>query len=162
MWKNSVERSMPQMTIRRMRITCWIPRATNTHSEYVLFIAFPLHNSCKNAPSCYLLCTLTVLLDLKSNDGITIHMMSFPTSDWTLNTPLTVKRMIQNTQCFKNYCRSIGNSAGPVDGTGDKYTASSFVICTSGQTIFWWLNQEGRDGRGMWHVWGSGEVHTGF
>ena len=24
-----------------MRITCWITKATNTHSEYVIFIAFP-------------------------------------------------------------------------------------------------------------------------
>ena len=30
------------MTIWRMRITCWIPKATDTHSEYVIFIAFPL------------------------------------------------------------------------------------------------------------------------
>jgi hypothetical protein len=27
--------------IRRMRIACWIPKATNTHSEYVTLIAFP-------------------------------------------------------------------------------------------------------------------------
>ena len=26
----------------RMRIACWINKATNTHSEYVIFIAFPL------------------------------------------------------------------------------------------------------------------------
>ena len=26
----------------RMRIACWIPKATNTHSEYVLLIDFPL------------------------------------------------------------------------------------------------------------------------
>ena len=26
----------------RMRITCWIPKATNTDSKYVMFIAFPL------------------------------------------------------------------------------------------------------------------------
>ena len=26
----------------RMRIACWIPKATNTDSEYVIFIAFPL------------------------------------------------------------------------------------------------------------------------
>jgi len=24
-----------------MRIACWIPKATDTHSEYVIFIAFP-------------------------------------------------------------------------------------------------------------------------
>jgi len=27
---------------RRMRIACWINKATNTHSEYVILIAFPL------------------------------------------------------------------------------------------------------------------------
>jgi len=30
-------------TIRRMRNECWIPQATNTHSEYVILIAFLLH-----------------------------------------------------------------------------------------------------------------------
>ena len=40
MWKNIVERGRPQMTIRRMRIACWIPKAA--HSQYVLLIALPL------------------------------------------------------------------------------------------------------------------------
>jgi hypothetical protein len=31
MWKISVERGRPQMKIWRMRIACWISRATNTH-----------------------------------------------------------------------------------------------------------------------------------
>jgi hypothetical protein len=30
------------MTIWRMRNACWITKATNTHSEYVIFIYFPL------------------------------------------------------------------------------------------------------------------------
>jgi len=30
------------MTIRRMRIACWIPKATNTHIEYAILTAFPL------------------------------------------------------------------------------------------------------------------------
>jgi hypothetical protein len=30
------------MTIWRMRIAAWIPKATNTHSEYVILIAFAL------------------------------------------------------------------------------------------------------------------------
>jgi len=29
-------------TIWRMRIACWILKATNTHSQYVILIAFPL------------------------------------------------------------------------------------------------------------------------
>jgi hypothetical protein len=27
--------------VRRMRLACWITKATDTHSEYVIFIAFP-------------------------------------------------------------------------------------------------------------------------
>jgi len=32
-WKNSLELDRPRMTIRLMRIACWIPKGTNTHSE---------------------------------------------------------------------------------------------------------------------------------
>ena len=42
MWKNVVKLDRPQMTIWHMHIACWIPKATNTHSEYVILIAFPL------------------------------------------------------------------------------------------------------------------------
>jgi len=28
--------------ILRMRFACWIPKATDPHSEYVIYIAFPL------------------------------------------------------------------------------------------------------------------------
>jgi len=41
-WKNTVQRDRPQMTIWRMRIACWISKATNTHSEYVILVVFPL------------------------------------------------------------------------------------------------------------------------
>ena len=40
MWEN-LERGAPQMAIRRMRIACWIPKATNTHPGCVIVIAFP-------------------------------------------------------------------------------------------------------------------------
>ena len=36
------ERCRPQMTTWRIRISCWIPKATETHSEYIIFIAFAL------------------------------------------------------------------------------------------------------------------------
>jgi hypothetical protein len=45
MWENIVERCRPQITIWRMRIACWIPKATNKHSEYVITIAFPPQKS---------------------------------------------------------------------------------------------------------------------
>jgi len=35
MWKN-------KMTIWRMLNACWIPKAKDTHSEYVVLFAFPL------------------------------------------------------------------------------------------------------------------------
>jgi len=42
MWKNIVEPDKSRMTAWRMRIACSIPKTTNTHSEYVMLIAFPL------------------------------------------------------------------------------------------------------------------------
>ena len=36
MLNNTVEPGRPQITTRRMRITCWIPKATVAHSEYVI------------------------------------------------------------------------------------------------------------------------------
>jgi hypothetical protein len=32
-WKNIVERGRAQMTIRRMCIACWIPKAPKTHTH---------------------------------------------------------------------------------------------------------------------------------
>jgi hypothetical protein len=37
-----VQPDRPQMTTWGARIACWILKATGKHSEYVLFIAFPL------------------------------------------------------------------------------------------------------------------------
>jgi hypothetical protein len=41
MWKNIVELDRPKKTIWCMRISRWVPEATNTCSEYVIVIAFP-------------------------------------------------------------------------------------------------------------------------
>ena len=42
MWKNIVVLGKPQITIWSMRIACWVPTATNTHSDNVTLISFPL------------------------------------------------------------------------------------------------------------------------
>jgi len=41
MWKSTVDPDRPQMTVWRMRTAFRIPKPTNTHSEYVILIAFP-------------------------------------------------------------------------------------------------------------------------
>jgi hypothetical protein len=41
-WKNIVEPDRPQMTIWCMYIVCSVPKATNTDSECVILIAFPV------------------------------------------------------------------------------------------------------------------------
>ena len=42
MWKTTVESGRPQMAIWRMRIACWKPYTTNTHSTTcgLIFMAF--------------------------------------------------------------------------------------------------------------------------
>ena len=55
MWKNTVERGRPQMTIWRMRIACLIPKATKTHTRYVILIAFHCNNGCTDVPQCYVI-----------------------------------------------------------------------------------------------------------
>ena len=42
MWKNTVQPSRPQKTIWPMRVTCWIPKATNTRSDYAVLTASAL------------------------------------------------------------------------------------------------------------------------
>jgi hypothetical protein len=51
--KNIVEPDRPQMTKWRMSITCLIPKATNTHSEYVILIAFPLQQQLLESTSTF-------------------------------------------------------------------------------------------------------------
>jgi len=39
--KNKVESGRPKMTLWCMHLACWIIKATNIQSEYVILIAFP-------------------------------------------------------------------------------------------------------------------------
>ena len=41
-WKSNAEVGRPQTKIWCMRNARWIPKDTNTHSEYVILVAFPL------------------------------------------------------------------------------------------------------------------------
>ena len=52
------------MTIWSMHIARWIPKATNTQSQYVIFIAFHYNNGCAKAPQYYVTRTMPALLTL--------------------------------------------------------------------------------------------------
>ena len=41
MWNNIIELGRPRMTVWRIRISCWIPKATYTHLEHVILIDCP-------------------------------------------------------------------------------------------------------------------------
>ena len=41
MLKNTVKPDRPHTTVKRMRFVCWMTKATDTHSEYVIFITVP-------------------------------------------------------------------------------------------------------------------------
>ena len=67
MWRNIVERR-PQRTMWRKRIACWISKATNTLSEYVILTAFLQQPwlqerivSLRNAYIAYLASFITIL-----------------------------------------------------------------------------------------------------
>jgi len=48
--------------VQRLRFACWITKAADTHSECVILIAFHCVNGYMNAPQCYFIRTLPVLL----------------------------------------------------------------------------------------------------
>jgi hypothetical protein len=47
--------------VRRMRFACWIPKATNTHSEYETFIAFPRQQWLRERAWCHVTRVLPAL-----------------------------------------------------------------------------------------------------
>jgi len=53
-WKNIVHPDRPQMTIWPIWFACLIPKATNTHSEYVILVAYPRQQRLSDGPQFYL------------------------------------------------------------------------------------------------------------
>jgi hypothetical protein len=94
MWKNIVEPVMPQMTIRRMRIACWIPKATNTYTEYVILIAFPVHKWLHERASmlryAYIACLVYFSVILRDLNLRNSGRVSVKSSDYRYPSPTSV------------------------------------------------------------------------
>ena len=58
------EPERPQMTTWLMHIACWVSKPTNTHSQYVILIAFPLqhwlHKRASLLRYTYIACLVTI------------------------------------------------------------------------------------------------------
>ena len=58
------------MTIWLMRIACWIPKATDTHSEYVIIIAFPSNQWLHERASMLRYTCIAVLFTISSSGSV--------------------------------------------------------------------------------------------
>jgi hypothetical protein len=76
-----VELDRPQMKICCMHIACWNPKATNTHSEYVILITFPLQQRLHECASLlhytYLTC-LVMLFFIADSSNVSSVALKFP------------------------------------------------------------------------------------
>ena len=64
LWDNviNIEKpDKPQMTIWRMQIECWVTKATDTHSEYIMLTVFRFSNGWRKASRCWFIRKLFVL-----------------------------------------------------------------------------------------------------
>jgi hypothetical protein len=71
MCKNIVEPGGPHMAIWRMRIACWVTKATNIHSDCIIVIAFPrqqwLHESASVLLYAFIACLVFSVFNIMSN-----------------------------------------------------------------------------------------------
>jgi len=65
--KKMVHAGRPQMTIWRMRFTCWITKATDIHSEYVMLLLFHGNNCYTNVPTLYAYTYIACLIECYNN-----------------------------------------------------------------------------------------------
>jgi hypothetical protein len=66
LWDNVKKLCRPGQATDDMRIACWIIKTKNTHSEYVILIAFHCNNVYANATQYYVVCTLLYYLGISS------------------------------------------------------------------------------------------------
>jgi len=78
MWKNIVQSGRPQMTIWHSSIACWIPKATDPHSEYVILITFQLHQYLHERTSTLSFMDIACLVILSSHLRLGLPSALFP------------------------------------------------------------------------------------
>ena len=76
-WENMADRGWPQTKIWRMRTACLVTEATDTYSEYVKVIAFPLQQCLHERTSVlHFTCILSFLLTF-CQTAVTVQVSCF-------------------------------------------------------------------------------------
>jgi len=87
-----------------MHYACWIPKATNTHSAYVILIAFPRLHGYTSVPKCYPTRALPVLLFFRQMEHINFIANEYYMVKITYSRPFC--KMIQPRFVYiNNRCR---------------------------------------------------------
>ena len=122
MWKNIVEPGSPKTTIWRMRIACWIPKATKTLSEYVMLIALPLQQGLHERPSVLVIRTLPVLQSF-------FRFLAYTSGTHCLTMPLALafRRVLFNEPPFEG--RRVDVDGDTVAADCKKFSLSCVKIC---------------------------------
>ena len=68
------------MKIQRMRVACWMTKATDTHSKYVKHTAFHCSNGYTKAPQSYVIRTLQPVLVFQQRDLRLLKFLSIITA----------------------------------------------------------------------------------
>ena len=147
MWKNIVERGRRQMTIWRMRIAYWIPKATNTQSEYVIFIAFPRQRwLCERASMLrytYVACLVKRLYSIRNFDTYTNPHAIITTS--VARTPATARYNFGHTRTHYvtpwQFLQGLRHSQ--IGQTASRHCGSSCSVAENGvvdRTLLLWVD----------------------
>jgi hypothetical protein len=69
MWKKcgTTRQATDDNIIRRMRFACWVTKATDTHSEYVILLAFPRQEWLRERASLTCVHASAVLFEVELN-----------------------------------------------------------------------------------------------
>ena len=117
MWgKRGTAGQATDVTIWRMRFKCWIPKATDTHSEYVIVTAFRQHQwigeRASMLPHLYIACPVIYGLSFHASTGMLPkvgHDSSFPHNFNSLcsSYPTSLHYMLSATHSLDIYTRGI-------------------------------------------------------
>jgi hypothetical protein len=137
----------------RKRIACWIVKSTHTHTQNMQYLLlFHWNNGCTNAPQCYVIRTLSVLLVIIFNTKNIWKSLQRLLSCYTLADRRTDGHRYTNTYVYiYTYVRTDGKMDGKRDFKRRSPSIMAYLrienflsrrtnVCYSRKTLFHWLD----------------------